>query len=231
MRLKLGEGPEIVRLLTPGLRGALRAAECSRMSFRLGRLAALDAAAWVVGVPLLAAAVLGPIVGFAGWPDGLLPGGEDGTAQLAAPPRAERAVKVLPVPAIAARTARDRRPARAEPARSSAPPRVLAPAGTTTPGGRTAPEPGPRSAPPRPTPAAPRRSPPPARQSGSATPLPVELPPVKPPPVEAPSVDVPPVDLPPVDLPPVELSPLPALDVPPVDLPPVDLPPLALPLR
>jgi hypothetical protein len=195
---------------------------------RLGRLAALDVAAWLVGVPLLAAAVLGPILGFAGWPDGLLPGGKDETLRLAAPPGAERAAKVVPVAAPAVRNARDRRPARRDPAHTAAPRRTLVPAGTTTPdGARSAPAPRPRS---QPAPVAPQQ---PAQHADSAARPPgklpaVELPPVEPPPVEPPSVDVPQVDVPPVDLPRVELSPLPALDVPAVDLPAVDLPPVTL---
>ena len=57
------------------------------MSLRLKTIAALNVLGWLVAVPLLGAALLGPIVGFGGWPDRLLPGGDD-ALQLAGPPAA-----------------------------------------------------------------------------------------------------------------------------------------------
>ena len=78
------------------------------MRSRFARLALLDALAWIVGIPLLAAALLGSMLEFRGWPDRLLPGGEDGEVALAAPPRVAR----VPAPSEPAPATRTRPPRR-----------------------------------------------------------------------------------------------------------------------
>src|SRR5215212_3696062 len=65
------------------------------MSLRLKTISATCVLGWLVAVPLLGTALLGPIVGFGAWPDGLLPGGDD-TVRLADAPQRPDAVAAAP---------------------------------------------------------------------------------------------------------------------------------------
>ena len=57
------------------------------MSRRLKTFATLNVLGWLVAVPLLGAALLGPIVGYTDWEDRLLPGGGDTVALADLPAR------------------------------------------------------------------------------------------------------------------------------------------------
>jgi hypothetical protein len=199
----------------------------TQMRSRFARLATLDALAWLLGVPLLTAALLAPILGFNGWPDGLLPG-EDDKVALAAPAQAPEIERVAapwdPAAAEAARRAHRRGARRGQQRRrtvtrhGSATPRRRAPAPGQAPARRSEPVQA------RPAPGtAPARHESPSPRSPAPT---DELPPVEVPKVEVPKVELPPVEIPDVELPPIEI---PQVKLPQVELPPLETPDLPLP--